>query len=127
MIQDDEEMKKVLIIDDDLVIQEMLRCILSREGYEVAQAFDGKDALQKAQAELPDLVLLDVMMPKLNGWEVAKAMKTDENLKHIPIIMLTSKSQKIDKIMGYEAGVDEYLVKPFDPMSLLRVIGKFSR
>ena len=106
--------KKILIADDEPDIVTVLKCELESEGYQVITSIDGKDALAKVLAEQPDLVILDVMMPKMNGWEVCKNLKTDEKLKIIPVIMLTAKTQQVDALMSFECGANEYLTKPFD-------------
>ncbi|MHB1853918.1 MAG: response regulator transcription factor [Acidimicrobiales bacterium] len=109
----------ILVVDDDPVIQKLLEVNFSIEGYRVEVAGDGLEALEKAKAVLPDLIVLDVMMPRMNGLEAAKALKADPKTASIPIIMLSAKAQDIDQDAGREAGVDLYMTKPFDPLDLL--------
>jgi len=109
----------ILVVDDDPVIQKLLEVNFSIEGYQVEVAGDGLEALEKAKAVSPDLIVLDVMMPRMNGLEAAKALKADPETASIPIIMLSAKAQDIDQDAGREAGVDLYMTKPFDPLDLL--------
>jgi len=109
----------ILVVDDDPVIQKLLEVNFSIEGYQVEVAGDGLEALEKAKAVSPDLIVLDVMMPRMNGLEAAKALKADPKTASIPIIMLSAKAQDIDQDAGREAGVDLYMTKPFDPLDLL--------
>jgi two-component system alkaline phosphatase synthesis response regulator PhoP/two-component system response regulator VicR len=92
---------------------------LERAGYEVVTAFDGKDALEKVEAERPDLVVLDVMMPFIDGFEVLRRLKADPDTAEIPVLMLTAKAQDRDILQGWMLGTDGYLVKPFNPQELL--------
>jgi len=116
------EKKKILIVDDEVDIVETLSFELEQEGYECITANDGIEALNKARSENPDLVLLDVMLPKMNGYKVSRLLKFDEKYQHIPIIMLTAKSQDPDRILGIETGADGYLTKPYEMENLLEVI-----
>jgi len=109
----------ILVVDDDPVIQKLLEVNFSIEGYQVEVAGDGLEALEKAKASAPDLIVLDVMMPRMNGLEAAKALKADPRTASIPIIMLSAKAQDMDQDAGKEAGVDLYMTKPFDPLELL--------
>jgi len=109
----------VLIADDDRDIVRFVEVNLRLEGFEVITAHDGQDALVKALARQPDLVLLDVMMPRLDGYEVCKRLRADGRSAHIPVIMLTAKSLSADKVLGLTAGADDYIIKPFDPMELV--------
>ncbi len=117
--------KKVLIVDDEKDIVEAIQFRLELEGFECLVAYDGEDALAKAKKENPDLILLDVMLPKRNGYTVCRLLKFDEEYKHIPIIMLTAKTQEADKLTGKETGADEYISKPFDMDELLGVMGRY--
>ena len=102
---------KILIVDDDENICELLRLYLEKEGYETVVANDGREAVEKANKTLPDLILLDIMLPKLDGWQVCREIrKTQET----PIIMITAKGEVFDKILGLELGADDYVTKPFD-------------
>jgi two-component system sensor histidine kinase/response regulator len=105
---------KILIVDDTIDTVELLRKRLRSEGYETAEAYDGEECLSRVDEVRPDLVILDVMMPKLNGYEVCKRLKSDENTRYIPVLMLTAKSEVVDKIRGLDIGADDYLAKPFD-------------
>ena len=106
----------VLIIEDDKNIQDLLKLYLEKEGYVVAVADDGGQGLSKFRSMKPDLVLLDVMMPVLNGWEVCKAIRAESNT---PVIMLTAKGELDDKITGLKAGADDYVTKPFEMRELI--------
>ncbi|HYM10227.1 MAG TPA: response regulator [Bryobacterales bacterium] len=110
--------KKVLVCDDELHILESVTYVVREEGYAVVTAEDGEQALRVAQAEKPDLMLLDVMMPKKNGFEVCGALKADPLTHGIYIILLTSMGQERDAEQGYQSGADEYMTKPFSPRSL---------
>ena len=105
------EKTKILIVDDDRNICELLRLYLEKEGYETALAYDGEQALDKFNSQKPALVLLDVMMPKLDGWEVCRRIRASSQ---VPVIMLTAKGETFDKVLGLELGADDYIVKPFD-------------
>ncbi len=110
----------VLVVDDDPVIQRLLRVNFEMEGYEVIVASDGMDGLERARAEHPDIVVLDIMMPKMSGLEVAKALKADPDTAWIPVLLLSAKAQEADLRAGDESGADGYLTKPFDPLQLLQ-------
>ncbi len=105
---------KILIVDDTIDTVELLRKRLRAEGYETSEAYDGEECLSLVDTVNPDLIILDVMMPKLNGYEVCQRLKSDENTKYIPVLMLTAKSEVKDKIKGLDIGADDYLAKPFD-------------
>ena len=107
-------MKKVLIVDDEQDIVESLKFVLEAEGYECFTAFNGEDGLKSAKELTPDLIILDIMMPKMNGYKISRLLKFDNKYKSIPIIMLTARSQEEDKLIGEETGADEYITKPFD-------------
>lgn len=104
-------MSKILIVDDDKNILELLRLYLDKEGFETVSAFDGQEALALFEAESPDLVLLDVMMPKMDGWQVCREI---HRVSQTPVIMLTAKGETFDKVLGFDLGADDYVVKPFD-------------
>jgi len=112
-------MKKVLIADDYPKVVELLRVTLEGEDREIIYASNGKETLKKTRAENPDLVLLDVVMPNMDGFEVCRQLRKDPQTKEIPIIMLTAKGQKVDKEKGREVGANEYITKPFSPSALL--------
>ena len=108
--------EKILVVDDDTNICELLRLYLTKEGYQVTTANDGEEGLDKFNQVKPDMVLLDVMMPKMNGWEVCREIRQTSK---VPIIMLTAKSDESDELMGFDLGVDEYITKPFSPKILV--------
>lgn len=114
--------KKILVVDDEKHIVRLVQVNLERAGYEVVTAYDGEEALQKVKQERPDLIVLDVMMPKMDGFEVMKHLKADPETKEIPVIMLTAKAQDADVFRGWKAGVDCYLTKPFNPLELLTFV-----
>lgn len=110
---------KILVVDDDPDIRDVLRLTLEGDGYQVDEAVDGQEALDQVKQFQPDLVLLDFKMPKLDGGEVAQALKKDLLLQHLPIVMLTSRGEVMDKVLGINAGADDYVTKPFEPTELL--------
>jgi diguanylate cyclase (GGDEF)-like protein len=110
---------KILVADDDPAILRLVEINLNLDGYEVVTANDGEEALRLVQEHSPALVLLDVMMPKLDGYEVCERIRADGRTRHINVIMLTAKSLSADKIVGLTAGADDYVLKPFDPMELV--------
>ena len=116
MISDD--VRTVLVADDDEDILELVAFRLERAGYEVLTAADGAEALAVAQEHLPDLVVLDVMMPALSGIEVTRRLRGDEATRDIPVILLTARVQEADVSRGFDAGADDYLRKPFSPQEL---------
>ena len=107
-------MNKILVIDDDLAINELIKVNLELCGYKVIQAFDGTKGFALCKQELPSLVVLDVMMPEVDGYTVAQRIRKNNSTKNIPILMLTALSQINDKVKGFDIGVDDYLVKPFE-------------
>src|SRR5919106_3778308 len=109
----------VLVADDDEDIVRFVEVNLRLEGFEVITASDGEQALEMATESLPDLILLDVMMPRLDGFEVCQRLRHDGRTKHISVIMLTAKSLSADKVVGLTAGADDYIIKPFDPIELV--------
>ena len=110
--------KKVLICDDELYILESVSYVVREEGYNVTTAEDGEEALRLVRAEAPDLVLLDIMMPKKNGFEVCREIKADPATRGIYVILLTAMGQERDVVEGYQSGADDYLAKPFSPRLL---------
>ena len=120
--------KKILIVEDEKDIQELLKYHLEKEGYEILQVFDGEDGLELAQRELPDLIILDVMLPSLDGMEICRYLRADERTQIIPVIILTAKSEESDVIVGLKLGADDYVTKPFSPKVLVaRVHAIFRR
>jgi len=110
---------KILIVEDDSDIVEMIEYNLKAEGYETLSAFDGRRGVELAQKEHPDLLILDIMLPVMDGFEVCRILKQKEATADIPIIILSAKSQETDKIVGLELGADDYITKPFSPRELL--------
>ena len=117
--------KKVLIIDDEADLLKALMVRFEAEGYEVVTAQDGIDGLNKARTLTPDVIILDLMLPKLNGFKVARFLKFDDRYKNIPIIILTARTQEEDKKLAQEIGSDLYITKPFDTNKLLKAVAKF--
>jgi len=113
---------KILVVDDEIYIVHILDFSLGMEGYEVLTALDGEQALEKARAEHPDLVVLDIMMPKLDGYETCKMLKADPKTKDIPVILLSAKGRNVDQKVGFEVGADDYITKPFSPRKLVERI-----
>jgi two-component system response regulator VicR len=121
----DNESKQILCIEDEPEMIDLIRLILGRRGFEVVGAAGGKEGLEKMQQHPPALVLLDLMMPDMDGWEVYQQMKADEKTKDIPVIVVTAKAQSIDKVLGLHiAKVDDYIAKPFSPQDLLNSVDK---
>ena len=110
--------KKVLICDDEPYIRESVSYVARDEGYEVLTAEDGEEALRLAREQLPDLIFLDLMMPRLNGFQVCEALKSDAATRGIHVIILTARGQEIDRDRGKDVGAEEYLTKPFSPRKL---------
>lgn len=119
---------KVLVVDDEEYIQHILNFSFGAEGYEVITAADGAEAIAKAVTEKPDIIVLDIMMPKMDGYEACKKLKADPQTKGIPVILLTAKGRDVDRRLGSDAGADDYVVKPFSPGRLIeRVEGMIKR
>ncbi len=114
--------KRILVVDDEIDLVETVRFSLELEGFEVLVAYNGEEGLNLARKENPDLILLDLMLPKLDGYKVCRLLKFDERYKHIPILMLTAKIQEKDKEMGLETGANEYITKPFDMDELMKKV-----
>ncbi|MCM1265771.1 MAG: response regulator transcription factor [Candidatus Gastranaerophilales bacterium] len=112
-------MNKILVVDDDIAINELIKVNLELHGYSVLQAYDGISGFAVAKQEIPDLVVLDVMMPEVDGFTVAQRIRQNDSTKDTPILMLTALSQLNDKVKGFDIGVDDYLVKPFEMDELL--------
>ena len=112
--------RRIVYIEDEYDMIDLVRLILGQMGYEVVGAIGGREGLTMVQQELPDLVLLDLMMPDMGGWEVYQQMKADESTREIPVIIITAKAQSIDKVLGLNiAKVDDYISKPFSPQELI--------
>jgi two-component system, OmpR family, alkaline phosphatase synthesis response regulator PhoP len=115
---------KVLVVDDEIYIVHILDFSLGMEGYEVITALDGEQALERMKAEKPDLVVLDIMMPKLDGYEVCKAIKSNPTTKQTPVILLSAKGRNVDQKLGFDVGADDYITKPFSPRKLVERINQ---
>ena len=118
-------MKKILIVDDEQDIVESLKFVLENCDYTCYCAYNGEDGLKLAREIIPDLIILDVMMPKINGYKICRLLKYDAKYKNIPIIMLTARSQESDKAIGEETGADEYITKPFEFNDVLEIMQKY--
>ena len=122
---------KILVVDDEIYIVHILDFSLGIEGYEVMTALDGEAALAKVAQDKPDLIVLDIMMPKLDGYETCKALKSNPATKDIPVILLSAKGRNVDQKVGFEVGADDYITKPFSPRKLVErinaILGQTSR
>lgn len=116
------EQSKILVVDDSPTIVEVIKTMLEGAGYEIITAADGLEALNIARKEKPDLIVLDIMLPKMQGYQVCRLLKFDENYQNIPILMLTAKTEESAKMTGLKTGADEYLTKPVKSDELLNVI-----
>ena len=117
--------RRILCIEDEPDMIDLIRLILERKGFEVLGAVGGQEGLGAIRREKPDLVLLDLMMPDIDGWEVYRQMKADEEIKDIPVVVVTAKAQSIDKVLGLHiAKVDDYVTKPFGPGDLLEAVDR---
>ncbi|MGH7681618.1 MAG: response regulator [Candidatus Eiseniibacteriota bacterium] len=115
---------KILVVDDEIYIVHILDFSLGMEGYEVITALDGEQALEKLKSDRPDLIVLDIMMPKLDGYEVCKAIKSDPETRQIPVILLSAKGRNVDQKLGFDVGADDYITKPFSPRKLVERINQ---
>lgn len=114
--------ERILVVDDERHIVRLVQVNLQRAGYEVITAFDGREAVEKARQEHPDMIVCDVMMPYLDGFEVLRTLRGEDGTRDTPFIMLTAKAQDADVFHGWSAGVDAYLTKPFNPVELLSFV-----
>jgi len=114
--------KKILIVDDEPEMVNMLKMRFEANNYEIASANDGEEALKKVEEFTPDLIILDLMLPKIDGYKVCTMLKQDEKYKKIPILMLTARSLHLDKVVGIECGAEGYVTKPFDAEVLLEKV-----
>jgi two-component system, OmpR family, alkaline phosphatase synthesis response regulator PhoP len=121
------QQSRVLVVEDERDVAELIRYNLSKEGYDVILAPTGADALKEARAARPDVVLLDIMVPQLNGWEVCRRLKHDAETRNIAVIMVTGRVEEGDKVLGFEMGADDYVTKPFSPRELLARIRAVAR
>ena len=121
----EDRKRKVVCIEDEPEMIDLVKLILGRKGFELTGAMGGREGLEAIRQVKPDLVLLDLMMPDMDGWEVYQQMKSDADLKDIPVIVVTAKAQSIDKVLGLHiAKVDDYVTKPFGPQELLQSVEK---
>ena len=112
----------MLVVDDDEVIRQLIAVNLTLEGFDVVTAIDGQDCLDKVQAIDPDVITLDVMMPRLDGWETAVQLRKAPQTAHIKVVLITARAQEDDMTRGTSVGADAYLTKPFDPGEMIRVV-----
>ncbi len=117
---------RILVVDDDDVIRQLISINLELEGFDVVTAVDGEDCLRKVTEVAPDVITLDVMMPRLDGWEVASRLRADEATAGIPLVLLSARAQGTDLRRGERIGVDAYLTKPFDPDELIAVVRRLA-
>ena len=118
-------MKKILIVDDEQDIVESLKFVLENCDYTCYCAYNGEDGLKLAREIVPDLMILDVMMPRINGYKISRLLKFDQKYKSIPILMVTARSREEDKLIGEETGADEYITKPFDLDEVVATVQKY--
>lgn len=118
-------MKKILIVDDEQDIVESLKFVLETADYTCYCAYNGEDGLRLAKEIIPDLIILDVMMPKINGYKISRLLKYDSKYKNIPILMITARSQEEDKLIGEETGADEYITKPFELDTVVEKVNQY--
>jgi two-component system alkaline phosphatase synthesis response regulator PhoP len=118
---------KVLVVEDEADVAEMIRYNLGKEGYDVRLSANGTDALRQAKDVRPDVILLDIMVPQLNGWEICRRLKQDRETQAIPVIMVTGRVEEGDKVLGFEMGADDYVTKPFSPRELVARVRAVSR
>ncbi|HEX9819234.1 MAG TPA: response regulator transcription factor [Methylomirabilota bacterium] len=118
---------RVLVVEDERDVAELIRYNLGKEGYDVLVTASGTDAVKQAREMRPDLVLLDIMVPHLNGWEVCRRLKQDPETRGIPVIMVTGRTEEGDKVLGFEMGADDYVTKPFSPRELLARVRAVAR
>jgi CheY-like chemotaxis protein len=121
-----EPLGRVLVVDDDEVIRQLIAVNLQLEGFEVATAVDGQDCLERVREVWPDVITLDVMMPRLDGWVTAMRLREDEDTRRIKVVMITARAQEHDVRRGHEIGVDAYVTKPFDPNQLIQTVRKLA-
>lgn len=118
-------MKKILIVDDEQDIVESLKFVLEASDFTCYCAYNGEDGLRLAKELVPDLIILDVMMPKINGFKISRLLKYDVKYKNIPILMVTARTQEEDKLIGEETGADEYITKPFELEEVVKKVEQY--
>jgi len=119
--------KRILVVDDDKDITRLLQSYLTQAGYEVRSAYDGETALHSLHADRPDLLLLDLMLPDRDGWNITRTLRADPRLADLPIIMITARIEDVDKILGLELGADDYITKPFNPREVVARVNALLR
>jgi twitching motility two-component system response regulator PilH len=124
-LKKEKKMAKILIADDSLAELQIFQAALQSTGHSIVTVMDGEAAEAKVKSEKIDLIILDVVMPKKNGFQVCRDIKSNDQYKNIPVIMVTSKDQESDKFWGMKQGADEYLIKPFKPEDLLKAVKKY--
>ena len=117
---------RVLVVDDDDVIRQLITVNLELEGFDVTTAVDGQDCLDKVKAARPDVITLDIMMPRLDGWEAASRLRADPETADVKVVLLSARAQEADLARGSRIGVDAYLTKPFDPDELIDVVRRLA-
>ena len=122
---DETRQKQVLVVDDDPLVVKILKDSLQRSGYHVSTAYHGLEALQAVKTAKPDLIILDILMPMMDGFKVARILKFDKRFKNIPIVVLTSRATEGERKMGQQVGADEFLFKPFRLPQVLDVVGRY--
>jgi CheY-like chemotaxis protein len=122
-----EHLGRVLVVDDDEIIRQLIAVNLTLEGFDVVTASDGRDCLDRVHEVDPDVITLDVMMPRLDGWETASKLRDDPSTRHIKVVLITARAQEDDRRRGLGIGVDAYLTKPFDPAELIEVVRELAR
>ena len=123
----EETRSRVLLVDDDPVILRLLEVNFRLDGFDTQTATRGEDALSRAVDWIPDMIVLDVMMPGLDGWEVARRLREHEQLASVPVVFLSARAQEDDRMRGYALGVVEYVTKPFDPSTLVEIVRRHLR
>jgi twitching motility two-component system response regulator PilH len=115
-------MSTIMVVDDSTMAREMISIQLKRSGFSVIEAADGAEAIEKMKAKMPDLVITDIVMPKMNGYELCRWIKNDAKVKDIPVIMCTTKSEEFDRYWGMKQGADAYITKPYHPPELIDAV-----
>jgi DNA-binding response OmpR family regulator len=117
-----EARRSILVVDDEEDVRTLLEMVFRKNGFEVRTATNGKEAVASAYEDPPDAILLDVMMPEMDGWQVLRALKGDESTRSIPVVMISARSERRDKMIGLQEGADGYIGKPFSPSEVVREI-----
>ena len=118
---------RILVVEDEQDVAELLRYHFGKEGYDVVVAPNGQDAVKRARELRPEVILLDIMVPQLNGWEVCRRLKSEADTRAIPVIMVTGRVEEGDKVLGFELGADDYVTKPFSPRELVARVRAVAR